>query len=79
MQQYFALRPDVHVKGNRSNLMKHVRTHGLELKAEGCSVFNSSWTSAGSVGGQERPCVIPRLSRYGHISTKELLKFEAGL
>ncbi len=35
--------------GNTSNLMKHLRAHGINLKAEGCTVFDSFRTSAGTI------------------------------
>ncbi len=34
---------------NTSNLMKHLRAHRINLKAEGCTVFDSFRTSAGTI------------------------------
>ncbi|XP_072563755.1 uncharacterized protein [Paramormyrops kingsleyae] len=36
--------------GNTSNLMKHLRVHGINLKAERCTVFDSLRTTAGTIG-----------------------------
>ncbi|XP_073714928.1 uncharacterized protein [Misgurnus anguillicaudatus] len=44
-------------RGNTSNLMKHLRTHGINLKAEECTVFDCLQTSADSleVPGPSQP------------------------